>query len=161
MNDKLRAAHEKLEQAVAEIASGDGRAADAAGCLQVPPLRLQQPPDDLPAAAGCHRRGRLQSGKSLVRFVKKGEKGIAIFSPCRYKTTIETDAGEEQTVQQITRLPRPARLRYLTDGRRRPPGRALRGPGSALLPGRGLPRHRPSPRVASRHGRRAVRQGRP
>lgn len=39
--------------------------------------------------------------KSLGRFVKKGEKGIAIFAPCKYKTKIETEDGDEMTLQQI------------------------------------------------------------
>jgi hypothetical protein len=33
--------------------------------------------------------------------VKKGEKGIAIFAPCKYKTTIETEDGDEKSLQQI------------------------------------------------------------
>ncbi len=53
-----------------------------------------QPPDAT-VVAGFNR------WKSLGRFVKKGEKGISIFAPCRYKTKVETDAGEEKTVQQI------------------------------------------------------------
>jgi antirestriction protein ArdC len=95
----LGAAHGKLQQAVAEIASRRLEA-DAAGRLEVPPLQLQQPPDDLPAATrrdgGCGLRW-----KSLGRFVKKGEKGIAIFAPSKYKTKVETDNGEEKNVQQI------------------------------------------------------------
>ena len=39
--------------------------------------------------------------KSLGRFVKKGEKGIAILAPYKYKTKVETDDGEEQSLQQI------------------------------------------------------------
>jgi antirestriction protein ArdC len=54
---------------------------------------LQRP--DATVVAGFNR------WKSLGRFVKKGEKGIAIFAPCRYKTKVETDAGEEQTLQQV------------------------------------------------------------
>jgi hypothetical protein len=101
MTDKLRAAHEKLQQAVAEIASGD----DWKRMLQVVSkfhrysfnnhlmIFLQRP--DATVVAGFNR------WKSLGRFVKKGEKGIAIFAPCKYKTKIETDAGEEKSVQQI------------------------------------------------------------
>lgn len=54
---------------------------------------LQRP--DATVVAGFNR------WKSLGRFVKKGEKGIAIFAPCKYKTKIETENGEETTVQQI------------------------------------------------------------
>jgi antirestriction protein ArdC len=35
------------------------------------------------------------------RFVKKGEKGIAIFAPCKYKPKVETEDGDEKTLQQI------------------------------------------------------------
>ncbi len=35
--------------------------------------------------------------KSLGRFVKKGEKGLAIFAPCKYKTKVEDDDGNEKT----------------------------------------------------------------
>jgi len=101
MNDKLRAAHEKLQQAVAEIASGD----DWKRMLQVVSkfhrysfnnhlmIFLQRP--DATVVAGFNR------WKSLGRFVKKGEKGIAIFAPCKYKTKVETENGGEQNVQQI------------------------------------------------------------
>jgi antirestriction protein ArdC len=101
MSDKLRAAHEKLQQAVAEIVSGD----DWKRMLKIASkfhrysfnnhlmIFLQRP--DATVVAGFTR------WKSLGRFVRKGEKGIAIFAPCRYKTKVETDAGEEQTVQQI------------------------------------------------------------
>lgn len=99
--EKLRAAHEKLQQAVAEIASGD----DWKRMLQVVSqfhrysfnnhlmIFLQRP--DATVVAGFNR------WKSLGRFVKKGEKGIAIFAPCKYKTKIEDANGEEKNVQLI------------------------------------------------------------
>jgi antirestriction protein ArdC len=37
----------------------------------------------------------------MGRFVKKGEKGIAIFGPCKYKTKIEDEKGDEKNVQQV------------------------------------------------------------
>ena len=101
MNDKLQAAHDKLQEAVAEIVSGD----EWKRMLQVAAkfhkysfnnhlmIFLQRP--DATVVAGFNR------WKSLGRFVKKGEKGIGIFAPCRYKTKVETDDGDEQTVQQI------------------------------------------------------------
>lgn len=101
MTDKLRAAHDKLQEAVAEIASGD----DWKRMLQIASkfhrysfnnhlmIFLQRP--DATVVAGFNR------WKSLGRFVKKGEKGIAIFAPCKYKTKIEDDNGEEKNVQQI------------------------------------------------------------
>lgn len=39
--------------------------------------------------------------QELGRRVTNGEKGIAIFAPCRYKTKIETDDGEEQNSESI------------------------------------------------------------
>jgi hypothetical protein len=55
--------------------------------------------------ASCRVLPRVYAGfnrwKSLGRFVKKGEKGIAIFARCEYKTKIETEDGEEKSVQQI------------------------------------------------------------
>jgi antirestriction protein ArdC len=39
--------------------------------------------------------------KSLSRSVKKGEKGLAIFAPCKYRTKIETESGEEKSFQQL------------------------------------------------------------
>jgi hypothetical protein len=49
--------------------------------------------------------------KSLGRFVKKGEKGIAIFAPCKYRTKIEDDNGDEKTLQEI----RGFRVTYVFD----------------------------------------------
>ena len=100
MNDKVRAAHDKLQSAVTEIVSGD----DWRRMLKVASnfhrysfnnhlmIFLQRP--DATLVAGFHK------WKSMGRFVKKGEKGIAIFAPCKYRTKIESD-GEEQTLQQI------------------------------------------------------------
>ena len=101
MTDRLRAAHEKLQQAVAQIVSGD----DWKRMLKIASkfhrysfnnhlmIFLQRP--DATVVAGFNR------WKSLGRFVKKGEKGIAIFAPCKYKTKIETETGNEKSVQQI------------------------------------------------------------
>jgi hypothetical protein len=75
MNDKLRAAHDKLQDAVAEIVSGD----DWRRMLKVASkfhrysfnnhlmIFLQRP--DATVVAGFNR------WKTLGRFVKKGEKG--------------------------------------------------------------------------------------
>ena len=101
MNDKLRAAHDKLQDAVAEIVSGD----DWKRMLEVASkfygysfnnhlmIFLQRP--DATVVAGFNR------WKSLGRFVKKGEKGIAIFAPCKYKTKVEDDDGNDKSFQQI------------------------------------------------------------
>jgi len=99
--DRLRAAHEKLQEAVAEIASGD----DWKRMLQVVSkfhrysfnnhlmIFLQRP--DATVVAGFNR------WKSLGRSVKKGEKGIAIFAPCKYRSVIEDENGEEQSLHQV------------------------------------------------------------
>lgn len=54
---------------------------------------MQRP--DATVVAGFNR------WKSLGRFVKKGEKGIAIFAPCKYKTVVEDQAGEETSLLQV------------------------------------------------------------
>ncbi len=99
--DRLKAAHDKLELAVAEIASGD----DWKRMLQVVSkfhrysfnnhlmIFMQRP--DATVVAGFNR------WKSLGRFVKKGEKGIAIFAPCRYNAIVEDENGDEQSVHQV------------------------------------------------------------
>jgi antirestriction protein ArdC len=101
MNDKLRAAHDKLQSAVAEIVSGD----DWKRMLKVASnfhrysfnnhlmIFCQRP--DAALAAGFHK------WRSMGRFVKKGEKGMAIFAPCKYRTKIEDEDGDEKTLQQI------------------------------------------------------------
>ncbi len=45
--------------------------------------------------AGFHR------WKELGRWVRKGERGLAIFAPCRYRTKVEDDSGDEKSLQQI------------------------------------------------------------
>jgi len=101
MNDKLRAAHDKLQDAVAEIVSGD----DWKRMLNVASnfhrysfnnhlmIFCQRP--DATLVAGFQR------WKSMNRSVMKGEKGIAIFAPCSYRTKIEDDNGEEKSFQQL------------------------------------------------------------
>ena len=91
--DKLGAAHDKLQAAVAEIASGD----DWKRMLKVASkfhnysfnnqllIFLQRP--DATRVAGFRK------WQELNRFVRKGEKGIQIFAPCKYK--VETDTDEK------------------------------------------------------------------
>ena len=101
MTDKLRAAHDKLQEAVQSIVTGEDwqRMLRTAAKFHRYSFQnqllifLQRP--DATVVAGFNR------WRSLGRFVKKGEKGIAIFAPCRYKTKVETDDGEEKTMQQI------------------------------------------------------------
>ena len=100
-NDKLRAAHDKLQEAVGEIVSGDEWKRMLAVAAKFHNysfnnqlmIFLQRP--DATVVAGFNR------WKSLGRFVKKGEKGLAIFAPCKYKTKLEDDDGNEKSFQQI------------------------------------------------------------
>ena len=39
--------------------------------------------------------------QELGRYVRKGEKGIAIFAPCRYRRRVEDSNGDEEEVQAI------------------------------------------------------------
>lgn len=136
MTDALRKAHERLETAVTQIVSGD----DWRRTLKVASsfhrysfnnhlLIFSQRPD---ATLVAGFRKWLQLG----RHVRKGEKGIAILAPCKYKTKIEDDDGEEQTLQQI----RGFRVVYVfdisqTDGEPlRTPMRSARGSWTATLP---------------------------
>lgn len=101
MTDKLRAAHDKLQEAVSEIVSGD----DWKAMLKIASkfhrysfnnhLMIFLQRSDATVVAGFNR------WKSLGRFVRKGEKGIAIFAPCRYKTKIEDEKGDEQVIHNI------------------------------------------------------------
>ena len=97
MNDKLKAAHDKLQAAVEEIVSGD----DWQRMLKVASkfhnysfnnqllIFLQRP--EATQVAGFNR------WKSLGRFVKKGEKGIAIFAPCKYRQKEESQESPSPT----------------------------------------------------------------
>ncbi len=100
-SDKLRAAHDKLTQAVESIVTGE----DWKRMLKVASkfhrysfhnqllIFLQRPNATL--VAGFHK------WNSLGRFVKKGEKGIAILAPCKYRSRIEDEDGQEQTITSI------------------------------------------------------------
>ena len=99
--DRLRTAHDKLTEAVESIVSGD----DWQRMLKVASkfhrysfnnhlmIFLQRP--EATYVAGFRK------WQELGRFVRKGEKGIAIFAPCKYRTKIESDDGEEKTLQQL------------------------------------------------------------
>jgi hypothetical protein len=101
MTDALRKAHGKLQNAVAEIVSGD----DWKRMLKVASnfhrysfnnhlmIFCQRP--DATLVAG------FQKWKSLGHFVNKGERGIAIFAPCKYRTKIDKEDGEEEVLQSI------------------------------------------------------------
>lgn len=101
MTDALRQAHERLQGAIAELVSGD----DWQRMLSLAArfhrysfnnhllILLQRP--DATLVAGFRK------WREVGRHVRKGEKGIAILAPCKYRTTIEDADGEEQTVQAI------------------------------------------------------------
>ncbi len=100
-NDKLKAAHEKLKSAVEAIVSGDEwqRMLKVAARFHkysfsnILLIQMQRP--DATLVAGFNK------WKSLGRCVRRGEKGIAILAPCKYKTRIEDEHGEEKTLQQV------------------------------------------------------------
>lgn len=111
MNDALRNAHERLQDAVAALVSGD----DWQRMLAVSSrfhrysfnnqlLILCQRPD-------ATRVAGYRKWQELGRQVRKGEKGIAILAPCKYWTKIEDDSGVETTVQSI----RGFRVAYVFD----------------------------------------------
>src|SRR3712207_5497160 len=55
---------------------------------------LQRP--DATLVAGFRR------WQELGRQVRKGERGISILAPCRYRAKIEDEHGDEQTVHRLT-----------------------------------------------------------
>lgn len=99
--ERLQQAHEKLQDAISAIVTGE----DWKRMLAVAAkfhrysannhllIFLQQP--DATVVAGYRR------WEELGRHVRKGEKGIWILAPCKYRTKIEGDDGEETTVQTI------------------------------------------------------------
>ncbi len=109
--DRLKAAHDKLQAAVESIVSADDwqRMLRTAAKFQNYSFNnqllifLQCP--DATHVAGFHR------WKSLGRTVKKGEKGIQIFAACKYRTKIEGENGDEQSLQQV----RGFRVAYVFD----------------------------------------------
>jgi antirestriction protein ArdC len=50
---------------------------------------------DVSAVAGFHR------WLELGRYVRKGETGIRILVPCRYRTTVESDDGDDVVVERV------------------------------------------------------------
>lgn len=99
--DKLKQAHDRLTEAVESIVTGDDwqKMLKVAGKFHNYSFNnqlmifLQRP--DATHVAGFNR------WTSLGRFVKRGEKGIAILAPCKYQTKVEGEDGEEQTLHSI------------------------------------------------------------
>jgi antirestriction protein ArdC len=111
VKDALRNAHERLQDAVSALISGE----DWQRMLQVASkfhrysfnnqlLILCQRPN-------ATRVAGYRKWQEFGRHVRKGEKGIAILAPCKYRTKIEDDSGEEMTVQSI----RGFRVAYVFD----------------------------------------------
>jgi antirestriction protein ArdC len=100
-SEALTQAHERLTEAVQSIVPGE----DWERMLRTAAkfhrysfhnqllIFLQRP--DATLVAGFRR------WQQLGCHVRKGEKGIAIFAPCSYRTKVETEDGEEQTLQSI------------------------------------------------------------
>jgi antirestriction protein ArdC len=99
--DRLKEAHKRLTAAVESIASGEDwqrmlrTAAKFHRYSFQNQLLISFQNSDATLVAGFNK------WKSLGRCVKKGEKGIAIFAPCSYRTKIEDDNGEEKSFQQL------------------------------------------------------------
>ncbi len=99
--DRLKAAHAKLEDAIAELASGEDwkRMLNVASKFHrysfINHLMILCQRPDATLVAGFRK------WQQLGRNVRKGEKGLAIFAPCKYRTKIETQDGEEQILQSI------------------------------------------------------------
>jgi antirestriction protein ArdC len=99
--EALTQAHERLTQAVESIVSGEDwqrmlrTAAKFHRYSFQNQLLISFKNPDATLVAGFNK------WKSMNRSVKKGEKGIAIFAPCKYRTKIETDSGEEKSFQQL------------------------------------------------------------
>jgi hypothetical protein len=99
--EELTQAHERLTQAVESIVSGDDwqrmlrTAAKFHRYSFQNQLLISFQNSDATHVAGFNK------WKSLGRCVKKGQKGIAIFAPCSYRTKIEDDNGEEKSFQQL------------------------------------------------------------
>jgi antirestriction protein ArdC len=99
--EALKRAHNRLTEAVESIVTGE----DWARMLKTAAkfyrysfhnqllIFLQRP--DATLVAGFRK------WKTLGRSVMKGEKGLAIFAPCKYRTKIEDDNGDEKTLQEI------------------------------------------------------------
>lgn len=99
--DRLQAAHDRLTQAVESLVTGE----DWQRMLKVASkfhnysfnnqlmIFMQRPDSTL--VAGFNK------WKSMDRIVRKGEKGIAIFAPCKYKVKVEDNEGTEKCLQQV------------------------------------------------------------
>lgn len=84
-NDKPQAAHDKLQEAVAEVVSGE----DWQRMLKI--------------ASEFHNYsgGGFQPLEVTRSVRQEGGEGLAIFAPCTYKTTEEDDDGNDKSFQQI------------------------------------------------------------
>lgn len=101
--DKLQEAHDRLTQAVESIVSGE----DWQRMLKVASkfhrysfnnqmmIFIQRP--DASLVAGFNK------WKSLNRCVRKGQKGIAIFAPCKYR--IKPDAESQTHTSSLASVP--------------------------------------------------------
>ena len=99
--DRLQAARERLTQAIESIVTGEDwqRMLKTAAKFRRYSFHNQllifcQRPD-------ATRVAGFRKWQQLGRNVRKGEKGLAILAPCKYRTTIETEDHEEQILQSI------------------------------------------------------------
>ncbi len=100
-SDKLRAAHDKLQEAVAEIVSGDGwkRMLQVAAKFHNYSFNNQ-----LLIYLQCPEATRVagyRAWQRLGRQVRKGERGIKILAPCRKRVSPVEPEGEQDQVERI------------------------------------------------------------
>jgi antirestriction protein ArdC len=99
--DRLKEAHERLTAAVSSIVSGDDwqrmlkTAAKFHRYSLSNILLIQLQKADATMVAGFRR------WKELGRTVRKGERGIQIIAPCRYRTKVEKQNGDEEAIESI------------------------------------------------------------
>jgi antirestriction protein ArdC len=99
--EALTQAHERLTQAVESIVSGDDwqrmlkTAAKFHRYSLSNILLIQLQKADATMVAGFRR------WKELGRTVRKGERGIQIIAPCRYRTKVEKQNGDEEAIESI------------------------------------------------------------
>ena len=86
-NDKLTEAHQRLAQAVADLVSGDDWQAFLALAAKLHGYSARNVLLILTQAPWATQVAGYRTWQQLGRQVRAGQKGIAIFAPCRYRTT--------------------------------------------------------------------------
>jgi antirestriction protein ArdC len=93
--DKLTDAHQRLAQAVADLVSGDDWQAFLALAAKLHGYSARNVLLILSQAPWATQVAGYRTWQQLGRQVRAGEKGIAILAPCRYRSTADSDQGEQ------------------------------------------------------------------